>query len=97
MENSYEGYWYRSHKDSTSEWQCGLYKENTYYQDNIYDDVGDDSHIDDRVAAKENKKLLSESNIIMGIKEFLEIGMKYTITIKKNDTRYQLEINEIEK
>lgn len=97
MKNSYEGYWYRSPKDSTSEWQCGLYKEDTYYQNNIYNDVGDESHIDDRVATKENKQLLNGSEIIRGIKEFLEIGMKYTITIKKNDTKYHLEIDEIEK
>jgi hypothetical protein len=96
MENSYEGYWYRSHKDSTSEWQCGLYNADTYYQNNVYDDVGDDSHIDDRVATKENEKLLSESEIIMEIKEFLEIGMKYKIKIKKDETKYHLEIDEIE-
>ncbi|MCP5002824.1 MAG: hypothetical protein GY941_02585 [Planctomycetes bacterium] len=96
MENSYEGYWYRSHKDSTSEWQCGLYKEDTYYQDNIYDDVGDDSHIDDRVATKKNEKLLSECEILKEIREFLEIGMKYKIKVRKEDTRYYLEINEIE-
>jgi len=95
MQNTFEGFWFRSHRDSTSEWQCGLYKDDIYYQNNVYNDVEDESNVDDRVAAKENEKLMSESEIIMGIKEFLEIGMKYKIKIEIKEKRYLLEIENL--
>ena len=95
MKNTFEGFWFRSHRDSTSKEQCGLYKDGTYYQNNLYDDVGDESSVDDRVATKENEKLLTESEIIMGIKGFLEIGMKYRIKIESKENKYLLEIDNL--
>ncbi len=96
MENTYEGYWYRSHQDSNSMWQCGLYKENKYYPNRVYDDDDEEeSHVDDRIAVKENEKLLGQSEIIMGIKEFLEIGMKYKINIEARENKYLLDIEAI--
>ncbi|MDR4496319.1 MAG: hypothetical protein MRK02_00035 [Candidatus Scalindua sp.] len=95
MQNTFEGFWFRSHRNSTSKCQCGLYKDDIYYQNNVYDDVEDESNVDDRVAVKENEKLLDESEIIMGIKEFLEIGMKYKIKIEIKENRYLLEIENL--
>ncbi len=51
MGNTYEGYWFRSHRGSDSLKQCGLYKEDKHHPANVYDDdVKDESHVDDRVA-----------------------------------------------
>ena len=62
MGNTYEGYWFRSHRGSNSFRECGLYKEDKHHQGNIYDDdVKDESHVDDRIANKDNEKLLSGS------------------------------------
>ncbi len=96
MENSYEGYWFKSYQDSGSLKKCGLYKENKYHQNNIYDnDVTDESHVDDCVADHENEKIISGNEISMGIQEFLEIGMKYKITVEVKDTTYCLQIESI--
>ncbi len=96
MENSYEGFWFKSPQNSGSLNQFGLYKENKYHQNNVYDDdVTDDSHVDDCVADQENEKLLSGSDIAMGLQEFLEIGMKYKITVEVKDTVYRLQIENI--
>ncbi len=96
MEKSYEGYWFKSHQVSGSLKQCGLYKENKYHQNNVYDnDVTDESHIDDCVADHENEKLLSGSDITMGLQEFLEIGMKYNITVEVKDNMYRLQVESI--
>ncbi len=96
MEKSYEGYWFKSHQVSGSLKQCGLYKENKYHQNNVYDDdVTDESHIDDCVADHENEKLLSGSDITMGVQEFLEIGMKYNITVEVTDNVYRLQVESI--
>jgi len=96
METIYEGYWYRSHEDSSSLRQCGLYKARKDHPDHIYDDdVTDASHIDDRVADKENERILSGNEITMGIQEFLEVGMKYKISIEVKDDKYNLQIENI--
>ena len=96
METIYEGYWYRSHEDSRSLRQCGLYKEKKDHPSHIYDDdVTDASHIDDRVADKENKKILSGNEITMGLQEFLELGMKYKISIEVKDNKYNLQIENV--
>ena len=96
MENSYEGHWFKSHKTSGSLKQCGLYKENKYHPNNIYDDdVTNESHVDDCVADTENEKLLSGSDITMGLQEFLEIGMKYKITVETKESVYRLQIENI--
>jgi hypothetical protein len=97
MENTYEGYWYRSHQDSASVWQYGLYKKGEYHPNIVYDDddVKEESHVDDRVAGKGNEKLLSESEITTGIKEFLEVGMKYKINIETKENKYLLRIEHI--
>ena len=93
MENTYEGFWYRSHQDPATMWQYGLYKEGKYHPNIVYDDdVEEESHVDDRVAGEGNEKLLSESEITMGIKEFLEVGMKYEITIEVKEDKYLLRI-----
>ncbi len=96
MENSYEGFWFKSHQNFGSLKQLGLYKENKYHQNNVYDDdVTNESHVDDCVADQENKKLLSGNDITMGLQEFLEIGMKYKITVEVKDTMYRLQIENI--
>lgn len=96
MGNTYEGYWFRSHQGSDSLKQCGLYKEDKHHPSNVYDDdVKDESHVDDRVADKDNEKLLSGSEITMGIQEFLEMGMKYKVNIESKEGKYTLEIETI--
>lgn len=96
MRNTYEGYWFRSHRGSDSLKQCGLYKEDKHHPSNVYDDdVKDESHVDDRVADKDNEKLLSGSEITMGIQEFLEMGMKYKVNIESKEGKYILEIETI--
>ncbi len=96
MEDSYEGYWVKSHQDPGTLEQCGLYKENKYHEDNVYDnDVTDESHVDDCVADSENEKLLSGSDITMGLQEYLEIGMKYKITIDVKENMYRLQIENV--
>lgn len=96
METIYEGHWYRSHEDSSSLRQCGLYKEKKDHPSHIYDDdVSDASHIDDRVADKENERVLSGNEITMSIQDFLEVGMKYKISIEVKDDKYNLLIENI--
>lgn len=96
MRNTYEGYWFRSHRGSDSLKQCGLYKEDKHHPSNVYDDdVKDESHVDDRVADKDNEKLLSGSEITMSIQEFLEMGMKYKVNIESKEGKYTLEIETI--
>ncbi len=96
METIYEGYWYRSREDSSSLRQCGLYKEKKDHPSHIYDDdVTDASHIDDRVADKENKKILSGNEITMGLQEFLELGLQYKISIEVKDNKYNLQIENV--
>lgn len=96
MENTYEGYWFKSRLASGSLKDCGLYKENKYHPDNVYDDdVTNESHVDDCVADGENRKLLSGCDITMGLQEFLEIGMKYKITIEVKESVYRLQIENI--
>ena len=73
-----------------------IYKEKSDHPSHIYDDdVTDASHIDDRVADKGNKRVLSGNEITMGIQEFLEVGMKYKITIDIRDDKYNLQIESI--
>ncbi len=96
MGNAYEGYWFRSHRGSNSFRECGLYKEDKHHQGNIYDDdVKDESHVDDRVANKDNEKLLSGGEITMGLQEFLEMGMKYKVNIESKEGKYTLEIETV--
>ncbi|OHB89533.1 MAG: hypothetical protein A3D13_06075 [Planctomycetes bacterium RIFCSPHIGHO2_02_FULL_40_12] len=96
MENTYEGYWFRSHRGSDSFRECGLYKEDKHHQGDIYDDdIKGESHVDDRIANKDNEKLLSGSEITMGIQEFLEMGMKYKVNIETKEDKYTLEIEPI--
>lgn len=96
MGNTYEGYWFRSHRGSDSLKQCGLYKKDKHHPSNVYnDDVKDESHVDDRVADKDNEKLLSGSEIAMSIQEFLEMGMKYKVNIESKEGKYTLEIETI--
>ncbi|MBZ0107726.1 MAG: hypothetical protein K8F52_03575 [Candidatus Scalindua rubra] len=96
METIYEGYWYRSHEDASSLRQCGLYKEKKDHPSHIYDDdVTDASHVDDRVADTENKRLLSGNEITTSIQEFLEVGMKYKISIEARDDKYNIRIESI--
>lgn len=93
MEKIYEGYWYRSHKDPDFEWQYGLYKENKYHPNNVYDDDdAEESHVDDRIADKENVQLLGQGDIAMGLQNFLEVGMKYKVTVEVRDKKYLLNI-----
>ena len=96
METIYEGHWYHSQENSSSLRQCGLYKEKKDHASHTYDDdVTDSSHIDDRVADKENKRVLSGNEITMGIQEFLEVGMKYRISIEIRDDKYNLQIESV--
>lgn len=96
MGNTYEGYWFRSNRGSKSFRECGLYKEDKHHPANVYDDdVKDESHVDDRVANKDNEKLLSGSEITIGIQEFLEMGMKYKVNIDSKEGKYTLEIETI--
>jgi hypothetical protein len=96
METIYEGHWYHSQENSSSLRQCGLYKEKKDHASHTYDDdVTDSSHIDDRVADKENKRVLSGNEITMGIQEFLEVGMKYKISIEIRDDKYNLQIESV--
>ena len=96
MGNAYEGYCFRSHRSSRSFRECGLYKDDKHHQGNMYDDdIEDESHVDDRVANKDNEKLLSGGEIAIGIQEFLEMGMKYKVNIESNENKYTLEIETI--
>ena len=96
METIYEGHWYRSHENSSSLRQCGLYKEKKDHPSHTYDDdVTDASHIDDRVADKENERILSGNEITTSIQEFLEVGMKYKISIEVRDDSYNLRIENV--
>ncbi len=96
MENTYEGYWFKSHQGSETLKKCGLYKENKYHQNNIYDnDVTNESHVDDCIADRKNEELLSGSKILMDLQEFLEIGMKYKITVEAKKNGYSLQIESI--
>jgi len=96
MENTYEGHWFRSHRGSNSFRECGLYKEDKHHQGDTYDDdIKGESHVDDRVANKDNEKLLSGGEITMGIQEFLEMGMKYKVNIESEEGKYSLEIETI--
>ena len=60
METIYEGILVQIHvMNSSSLRQCGLYKEKKEHPSHTYDDdVTDASHIDDRVADKENEESL---------------------------------------
>ncbi|HJO47526.1 MAG TPA: hypothetical protein QF625_01160, partial [Candidatus Scalindua sp.] len=63
---------------------------------NTYDDdVKGESHVDDRIANKDNEKLLNGAEITMGIQEFLEMGLKYKISIESKEDKYSLEIETI--
>lgn len=96
MKESYEGYWFRSHQVDESKWSKALYKNNEFHKHNAYDDDDEqESTIDDRIANKENKKLLSDGEITEGIQEFLEVGMKYRINVEAKDNKYCLEIEAI--
>ena len=96
MRNAYEGHWFRSHRGSNSFRECGLYKEDKHHQGNTYDDdVKGESHVDDRIANKDNEKLLNGAEITMGIQEFLEMGMKYKISIESKEDKYTLEIEPV--
>jgi len=96
MGNTYEGYWFRSHRGSNSFRECGLYKEDKHHQGSTYDDdVKDESHVDDRIANKDNEKLLSGAEITMGLQEFLEMGMKYKVNIESKEDKYTLKIETI--
>ena len=96
METIYEGHWYHSHDNSSSLRQCGLYEEKKDHPSHTYDDdVTDASHIDDRVADKGNKRVLSGNEITASIQEFLEVGMKYKISIETRDDKYNLRIESI--
>ncbi len=96
METIYEGHWYHSHENSSSLRQCGLYKDKMEHPSHTYDDdVTDASHIDDRVADKENERVLSGNEITVSIQEFLEVGMKYKISIEARDDSYNLQIKNI--
>lgn len=96
MGNAYEGYWFRSNRGSKSFREYGLYKEDKHHQGNTYDDdIKDESHVDDRVADNDNEKLLSGGEIMMGIQEFLEVGMKYKVKIESKEDKYTLEIETI--
>jgi hypothetical protein len=57
--------------------------------------VTDASHIDDRVADKENKRVLNGNDITTSIREFLEDGMKYKISIEVKDDKFNLQIVNI--
>jgi len=96
METIYEGYWYRSHDDSTTLRRCALYKEKKDHASHTYDDdVTDASHIDDRVADKENEKILSGKEITTSLQNFLEVGMKYKISIEIRDDKFNIQIENI--
>ncbi len=96
METIYEGHWYRSRENSSSLRQSGLYEEKGDHQSHTYDDdVTDASHIDDRVADKGNKRVLNGNEITTSIQEFLEVGMKYKISIEVRDDEYNLRIENI--
>ncbi len=96
METIYEGHWYHSHDNSSTLRQCGLYKEKKEHPSHTYDDdVTDSSHIDDRVADKDNQRILSGNEITTSIQEFLEVGMKYKISVEIRDDSYNLRIENI--
>ncbi|GAX60816.1 GATA Zn-finger-containing transcription factor [Candidatus Scalindua japonica] len=93
METIYEGHWYHSHENSISLRQCGLYKDKMEHPGHTYDDdITDASHIDDRVADKGNERVISGNEITVSIQEFLEVGMKYKISIDVRDDSYNLRI-----
>ena len=70
--------------------------EDKHHQGNTYDDdVKGESHVDDRIANKDNEKLLNGAEITMGIQEFLEMGLKYKISIESKEDKYSLEIETI--
>ena len=76
--------------------QCGLYKEKRDHSSHIYDDdVTDASHIDDRVTDKGNERILSGNEITIGIQKFLEVGMKYKVSVEIKDDKYNLQIENI--
>ena len=95
MKKTFDGYWFRSHKDSASNWHGALYKEDKYYSHDDYDENEPDSATDDLVAVKDNEKFISENEIINGILEFLEVGMKYKIDVEIKKNKYCLEIETI--
>lgn len=96
METIYKGHWYHSHENASTLRQCGLYKEKKEHPSHTYDDdVTDASHIDDRVADKDNQIVLSGNEITMSIQEFLEVGMRYKISIEVRDDSYNLRIENI--
>ncbi len=96
METIYEGHWYHSHENSSALRQSGLYEEKSDHPSHTYnDDVTDTSHIDDRVADKGNKRVLSGNEITTSIQEFLEVGMNYKISIEVRDDEYNLRIENI--
>ncbi len=95
MKKTYEGYWFRSHRDSASMWHCALYKEDNYYSHDDHDENEPDSPTDDLVAVKENEKLLNQSEIIKDLSDFLEVGMKYKINVEIKENKYCLEIEAI--
>ena len=75
---------------------AGYIREDKHHQGNTYDDdVKGESHVDDRIANKDNEKLLNGAEITMGIQEFLEMGMKYKISIESKEDKYSLEIETI--
>ena len=75
---------------------AGYIREDKHHQGNTYDDdVKGESHVDDRIANKDNEKLLNGAEITMGIQEFLEMGMKYKISIESKEDKYSLEIEPV--
>ncbi len=95
MKKTYEGHWFRSHRDSDSMWHCALYKEDKHYSHDDYDENEPDSPTDDLVAVRGNEKLLDQSEITKGISDFLEVGMKYRINVEIKENKYCLEIEAI--
>ena len=83
-------------RGSNSFRECGLYKEDKHHQGNTYDDdVKGESHVDDRIANKDNDKLLSGAKITIGLQEFLEMVMKYKINIESKKDKYTPESETI--
>ena len=75
---------------------AGYIREDKHHQGNTYDDdVKGESHVDDRIANKDNDKLLSGAKITIGLQEFLEMVMKYKINIESKKDKYTLEIETI--
>ncbi len=96
METIYEGHWYHSHENSSSLRQSGLYEEKSDHPSHTYDDdVTDASHIDDRVADKGNKRVLSGNEITTSIQEIREVETHYKISIEVIVDDYNLRIENI--